>query len=133
MDLKICTCCTRQVVRQLAAVTHADGSGRLQTVREPAIRASRLLVHSPNRVRFPLQHTVVGDEWFTQTAVTKTVQERHAYYFIADYHALTTIFDPKLLAFYTRSVTATWLACGLDLDVAMFYRRSDVRETYELT
>jgi tryptophanyl-tRNA synthetase len=68
----------------------------------------------------------VGDEWFTQTAVTKTVQERHAYYFIADYHALTTIFDPKLLAFYTRSVTATWLACGLDLDVAMFYRRSDV-------
>jgi len=109
----------------------AAGGCRPSGSRQSELRDSWYI--SPNRVRFPLQHTVVGDEWFTQTAVTKTVQERHAYYFIADYHALTTIFDPKLLAFYTRSVTATWLACGLDLDVAMFYRRSDVRETYELT
>jgi tryptophanyl-tRNA synthetase len=59
-------------------------------------------------------------------------QYDHAYYFIADYHAVTTISDPKLLAFYTRSVTATWLACGLDPDAATFYRQSDVPETYEL-
>ncbi len=56
----------------------------------------------------------------------------HAFYFIADYHALTTIFDRTLLAFYTRAVTATWLACGLDPNVATFYRQSDVPETYEL-
>ena len=33
-------------------------------------------------------------------------------YFIADYHALTTIRDPKLLRHYTRSVAASWLAPG---------------------
>jgi tryptophanyl-tRNA synthetase len=46
---------------------------------------------------------------------------------------MTTIFDPKLLGFYTRSVRATWLACGLDPSVATFYRQSDAPETYELT
>jgi tryptophanyl-tRNA synthetase len=35
-------------------------------------------------------------------------------YFIADYHALTTIRDPELLRHYTRSVAAGWIAAGLD-------------------
>lgn len=61
------------------------------------------------------------------------MKEYDTFYFIADSHALTTIADPKLLAHYTRSVTATWLACGLDPDVATFYRQSDVPETYELS
>lgn len=54
-------------------------------------------------------------------------------YFIADYHALTTIRDPALLRQYTRSVAATWLAAGLDPDRTTFYRQSDVPETFELT
>lgn len=53
-------------------------------------------------------------------------------YFIADYHALTTIRDPRLMAHYTRSVAATWLACGLDPDRTVFYRQSDVPEIFEL-
>lgn len=56
-----------------------------------------------------------------------------AYYFIADYHALTTVRDPELLDRYTRSVAATWLACGLDPGRAVFYRQSDIPETFELT
>ncbi len=55
-----------------------------------------------------------------------------AFYFIADYHALTTIRDPALLDEYTHSVTATWLACGLDPEVVTLYRQSDVPETFEL-
>ncbi len=55
-----------------------------------------------------------------------------AYYFIADYHALTTIRDPKLLTHYSRSVAATWLACGLDPAAATIYRQSDIPETFEL-
>lgn len=55
-----------------------------------------------------------------------------AFYFIADYHALTTVRDPALLDEYTRSVAATWLACGLDPDVVTLYRQSDVPETFEL-
>jgi len=55
-----------------------------------------------------------------------------AYYFIADYHALTTVRDAALLDEYTRSVAATWLACGLDPERAVFYRQSDIPETFEL-
>lgn len=55
-----------------------------------------------------------------------------AYYFIADYHALTTVRDPEQLDEYTRSVAATWLACGLDPERAVFYRQSDIPETFEL-
>ncbi|KAB1934754.1 tryptophan--tRNA ligase [Micromonospora sp. ALFpr18c] len=53
-------------------------------------------------------------------------------YFIADYHALTTVRDPALLRHYTRSVAATWLAAGLDPDRTTFYRQSDIPEIFEL-
>lgn len=54
-------------------------------------------------------------------------------YFIADYHALTTIRDPAQLDYFTRSVASAWLACGLNPDTTIFYRQSDVPETFELT
>lgn len=54
-------------------------------------------------------------------------------YFIADYHALTTIRDPKELDYYSRSVAAAWLASGLDPETTIFYRQSDVPETLELS
>ncbi|MGH3624925.1 MAG: tryptophan--tRNA ligase, partial [Sciscionella sp.] len=60
-------------------------------------------------------------------------QEYDALYFIADYHALTTLRDPQLLRHYTRSVAATWIAAGLDPDLVVFYRQSDVPEIFELT
>ena len=55
-----------------------------------------------------------------------------AFYFIADYHALTTVRDPALLDEYSRSVAASWLACGLDPSTVTLYRQSDVPETFEL-
>lgn len=60
-------------------------------------------------------------------------REYDSLYFIADYHALTTIRDPELLRHYTRSVAASWLAAGLDPDRTTFYRQSDVPEIFELT
>lgn len=53
-------------------------------------------------------------------------------YFIADYHALTSIRDRDLIQHYTRSVAATWLAAGLDPDRTTFYRQSDIPEIFEL-
>ncbi|MGH4026036.1 MAG: tryptophan--tRNA ligase [Pseudonocardiaceae bacterium] len=61
------------------------------------------------------------------------VRDYESIYFIADYHALTTIRDPELLRHYTRSVAAGWLAAGLDPDRTVFYRQSDVPEIFELT
>jgi tryptophanyl-tRNA synthetase len=56
-----------------------------------------------------------------------------AAYFIADYHALTTVRDPKELRELTYDVTATWLAFGLDPERTLLYRQSDVPEVFELT
>jgi tryptophanyl-tRNA synthetase len=55
-----------------------------------------------------------------------------AMYFIADYHALTTVHDAKQLAHLTRDVAATWLAMGLDPTKVTFYRQSDVPEIFEM-
>jgi tryptophanyl-tRNA synthetase len=59
--------------------------------------------------------------------------EYQTMYFIADYHALTTIRDPELMKHYTRSVAATWVAAGLDTERTVFYRQSDIPEVFELT
>lgn len=55
-----------------------------------------------------------------------------AFYFIADYHALTTVFDPAKLRQYVRGVALDFLACGLDPEKAVFFRQSDVPEHTEL-
>ena len=55
-----------------------------------------------------------------------------ALYFIADYHALTTVKDRKELEDLTYQVTATWLALGLNPEEVIFYRQSDIPEVFEL-
>ncbi len=62
--------------------------------------------------------------------LTETYQ---ALYFIADYHALTTVRDKKELAYLTHQATATWLALGLNPDEVIFYRQSDIPEVFELS
>ncbi len=56
-----------------------------------------------------------------------------ALYFIADYHALTTVKKKKELEDLTYQVTATWLALGLNPDDVIFYRQSDIPEVFELS
>lgn len=60
-------------------------------------------------------------------------KEYQALYFIADYHALTTVKDAEALKYLTYEVAATWLALGLDPDKVIFYRQSDIPEVMELT
>ena len=54
------------------------------------------------------------------------------FYFIADYHALNAVQDPQVLRRHTLSITATYLALGLDPARSVFYRQSDVPEIMEL-
>jgi tryptophanyl-tRNA synthetase len=73
--------------------------------------------------------------------------EATCFYFIADYHALTTIREaaerraqeqkvpvdyPATLRENTRDVALDYLALGLDPDKAVFFRQSDVPEVHEL-
>ncbi|HOZ46967.1 MAG TPA: tryptophan--tRNA ligase [Candidatus Hydrogenedentes bacterium] len=55
------------------------------------------------------------------------------YYFIADYHALTTITERE--DFYRQSLdmVRTYVACGLDPNKSVIYRQSDLPCTAELT
>jgi len=59
--------------------------------------------------------------------------EGEAFYFIADYHALTTIRNPARLLELTREVAVAYLALGLDPQRAVFFRQSDIPEVTELT
>jgi tryptophanyl-tRNA synthetase len=61
-------------------------------------------------------------------------QERgEAFYFIADYHALTTLHDAALLRKYSRDVALDFLACGLDPAKATLFRQSDIHGIGQLT
>jgi tryptophanyl-tRNA synthetase len=58
--------------------------------------------------------------------------EGEALYFIADYHALTSLRDPEALRENSRRVALDFLACGLDPNRATLFRHSDVPQVTEL-
>jgi len=58
--------------------------------------------------------------------------EGDALYFIADYHALTSLRDPEALRENSRRVALDFLACGLDPERATLFRHSDVSQVTEL-
>ncbi|MBQ9470332.1 MAG: tryptophan--tRNA ligase [Bacteroidales bacterium] len=58
--------------------------------------------------------------------------EHRCYFFIADYHSLTTHPNPADLHSSVRQVLAEYLAAGLDPDRCTLYVQSDVPETVEL-
>jgi len=60
-------------------------------------------------------------------------KQYQAMYFIADYHALTTVRNGEDMRRLTYDVAATWLALGLDPKKVIFYRQSDIPEVMELT
>jgi tryptophanyl-tRNA synthetase len=55
-----------------------------------------------------------------------------AFYFIADYHAMTSSQNPAALRENVRELAVDFLACGLDPARAVFFRQSAVPEVNEL-
>src|SRR5579863_8709723 len=55
-----------------------------------------------------------------------------AFYFIANYHSMTSLFDAAERRQNTRDVALDFLACGLDPKKSVFFRQSDVPEVTEL-
>jgi tryptophanyl-tRNA synthetase len=56
-----------------------------------------------------------------------------AFYFIADYHSMTSLFNAAERRKNTLDVALDFLACGLDPKRTVFFRQSDVPEVTELT
>jgi len=59
--------------------------------------------------------------------------EGECFYFMADYHSMTTVSDPALRRQLVRDVALDYLALGLDPDKAILFRQSEVPEVTELT
>jgi tryptophanyl-tRNA synthetase len=60
-------------------------------------------------------------------------EQGEAYYFIANYHSMTSLFDAEERRKNTLDVALDFLACGLDPKQTVFFRQSDVPEVTELT
>jgi tryptophanyl-tRNA synthetase len=75
----------------------------------------------------------IGNYFGAIKPALELANEYDARYFIADYHALNTMKDPKELNSTIRQVAAGWLAAGLDPEKVIFYRQSAIPEVFELT
>lgn len=75
----------------------------------------------------------IGNYFGSMKQYVDLQEEYDSYFFIADYHALTTIQDGDTLRDYTMAVLADFLAIGLDPEKATIFRQSAVPERTELT
>jgi len=74
----------------------------------------------------------IGNYFGMMRAAIALQAEGEALYFIADYHALTSVRDPEALRENSRRVAVDFLACGLDPERATLFRHSDVPQVTEL-
>jgi tryptophanyl-tRNA synthetase len=75
----------------------------------------------------------IGNYFGMMRPALELAQKGEEFYFIADYHALTTVTDPKVLRENSLDIALDFLACGLDPAKTVFYRQSDVPQVTELT
>ena len=62
----------------------------------------------------------------------KMQDQYDCFFFVADYHSLTTQPKPDNLHANVKEVLATYLACGIDPDKSVLYVQSDLPEIPEL-
>ncbi len=74
----------------------------------------------------------IGNYFGMMRPAIELQKEGETFYFIAEYHALTTVRDPELLRENSRRVAIDFLACGLDPERAALFRQSDVQQVTEL-
>ena len=74
----------------------------------------------------------IGNYFGALRPAVELQEQGDAFYFIADYHALTTLRNPAELRENVLSVALDFLACGLDPDRVCFFRQSDVPIVTEL-
>ncbi len=72
--------------------------------------------------------------WFGNLQNMLEMQQTYdAYYFIADWHALTSHWaDPSDIRTYTEEMVLDWCAAGLDPDLCTIYRQSEFPQVAEL-
>ena len=74
----------------------------------------------------------IGNYFGAMEPAIRLQSQGEAFYFIANYHAMTSLQDGAALRQNTRELAIDFLACGLDPERAVFFRQSDVPEVNEL-
>ncbi len=74
----------------------------------------------------------IGNYFGAMRPAIEAQSRGECFYFIADYHSMTTLFDAAERRKNTLGVALDWLACGLDPKHSVFWRQSDVPEVAEL-
>jgi tryptophanyl-tRNA synthetase len=74
----------------------------------------------------------VGNYFGAMEPAVRLQDQGEAFYFIANYHAMTTVKSPADLRTFTRELAIDFLACGLDPERAVFFLQSAVPEVNEL-
>src|SRR6201981_694842 len=74
----------------------------------------------------------IGNYFGMMRPAIELQKQGETFYFIADYHALTSLRDPAALREHSGRVALDFLACGLDPERAALFRQSDVPQVTEL-
>lgn len=74
----------------------------------------------------------IGNYFGAMQPAVKLQNQGEAFYFIADYHAMTSMTDADTLRSNIQDLAIDFLACGLDPEKATIFRQSDIPEVNEL-
>lgn len=74
----------------------------------------------------------LGNYYGAITNFLKMQEANNCYFFVADWHSLTTHPTPEQLYQNSRTILSEYLACGLDPEKSVIYIQSDVPEIAEL-
>jgi tryptophanyl-tRNA synthetase len=74
----------------------------------------------------------IGNYFGAMQPAVELQDKGDAFYFIADYHAMTSMSDAQTLRSSIQDLAIDFLACGLDLEKATIFRQSDIPEVNEL-
>lgn len=80
----------------------------------------------------PTGNLHLGNYFGAVKAFIQMQHEYNCYFFIADWHSLTTHPKPENIVNNANTILAEYLACGIDPDLATIYIQSDVKEVLEL-
>lgn len=80
----------------------------------------------------PTGNLHLGNYLGAVTNFVKMQYEYDCYFFIADYHSLTTHPDPKDLQSNVKQVLAEYIACGINPEACTIYIQSDIKQIPEL-
>ena len=74
----------------------------------------------------------VGNYFGAMEPAVRMQERGESYYFLADYHAMSTVHDAEALRENCKNLATDFLAVGLDPGKCVFFRQSSVPEVNEL-